>query len=111
MARPATRYSLTKAHFPLRVLAPYPWYMANRRLIRKVLVSMGGGILTALGLIGIAVPIMPGFLFLIPGLFLLSLEFAWAERALTRTRSWINRPRDEPAGDMTVPNSDIEASS
>ena len=42
--------------------------------------------LVVLGLIGLVLPIMPGWIFLIPGLVLLARHFHWARRFLTLVR-------------------------
>ena len=39
-------------------------------------------VLIVLGLLGLVLPIIPGWVFLIPGLILLSREFHWARRLL-----------------------------
>ena len=39
-----------------------------------------GGILVLAGLIGLALPILPGWIWLIPGLAILAREFTWAKR-------------------------------
>jgi uncharacterized membrane protein YbaN (DUF454 family) len=44
----------------------------------------GGFFLVALGIAGLVLPIMPGLIFLIPGLALLSRHFHWAHRMHTR---------------------------
>ena len=41
-----------------------------------------GWFLTVLGIIGLILPIMPGWVFLIPGLVILSDYFPWAKRLL-----------------------------
>ena len=43
---------------------------------------MAGGALLLVGLLGWALPIIPGWLFVIPGLMLLAREFHWARRLL-----------------------------
>lgn len=40
----------------------------------------GGTLLIGLGVVGLVVPVMPGWLFIIPGLSLWAGEFAWARR-------------------------------
>ena len=67
--------------------------MGNRRLLRKIMVLIGGVVLVTLGLIGIVLPVMPGFLFLVGGLLLMSTEYAWAERALAWARRRFDRRR------------------
>jgi hypothetical protein len=41
-----------------------------------------GGILVLAGLLGLALPILPGWVWLIPGLMILAREFTWAKRLL-----------------------------
>ena len=41
-----------------------------------------GGALVLAGLAGLALPILPGWVWLIPGLMILAREFAWAKRVL-----------------------------
>ena len=40
----------------------------------------------ALGVVGIILPIMPGWIFLIPGLVILSRHYHWARRLLAYAR-------------------------
>jgi len=54
-----------------------------------------GIILVVLGLLGLILPIMPGWVFLIPGLILLSTKFTWARRLLERLRP-PRRAGDDP---------------
>ena len=42
----------------------------------------GGGVLVLAGLLGLALPILPGWVFVIPGLMILAREFPWAQRIL-----------------------------
>ena len=77
--------------------------MASRRLISKVVVSVAGALLIALGLVGIVLPILPGVIFVIGGLIVLSSEFVWAERALARARAWVEERRRSHRIDNVVP--------
>ncbi len=43
---------------------------------------IGGFVLLAVGIVGLALPIMPGWIFIIPGLLLLGRHFHWARRLL-----------------------------
>ena len=62
--------------------------------LRKLIVAVIGG--TVL-LIGIALIVLPGPAFIVipVGLAILAIEFAWARRALTRTRDFCG-PAKEP---------------
>lgn len=64
------------------------------RLIRLV----GGGVLLASGLVGLVLPILPGWLLIIPGLSLWSTEFVWAARLRHRAHDeWRRfRPNSTP---------------
>jgi uncharacterized membrane protein YbaN (DUF454 family) len=41
-----------------------------------------GWVLVTIGVIGLIMPIMPGWVFLIPGLVILAERFTWAKRLL-----------------------------
>ena len=68
--------------------------MTVQRNFRKALVAIGGGLLVLLGLLGFALPVLPGTVFLIAGLLLWSSEFRWAKRVLVRVRQWIRNRTD-----------------
>jgi hypothetical protein len=53
----------------------------------------GGSTLVLIGLIGLFVPVMPGWLFLVPGLALLAKDFVWAERLNDRVRHRLRAAR------------------
>lgn len=63
------------------------------RLVRLI----GGGVLLAAGLVGLVMPILPGWLFIIPGLSLWSTEFVWAARLRHRAGEEWRRVRPFPA--------------
>ena len=50
-------------------------------LKRFARIAAGLGLVIA-GLIGLALPILPGWIWLIPGLAILATEFTWAKRVL-----------------------------
>lgn len=56
------------------------------RPVRRVIVSVIGGTLLLLALIGFILPVMPGFIFLPFGLAILAVEFAWAARWLKKIK-------------------------
>jgi uncharacterized membrane protein YbaN (DUF454 family) len=71
--------------------------MNSYLLIRKVLLTIIGGALTLLGLIFIVLP-GPSVLFLLPGLYLLSLEYEQAkvwlkkvQKMMTKTSRWVDK--------------------
>ncbi len=53
-----------------------------------------GWVLVALGVIGLIMPIMPGWVFLIPGLVILSDYFPWARRLLDWARRTKTKHQD-----------------
>ncbi len=79
---------------------------------RKAFVAIGGGILVLLGLAGFALPILPGAVFLIAGLFVWSSEFSWAKRLLVRVRGWMrsrsSRRKDARRSLPAPPNTSAE---
>lgn len=46
----------------------------------------GAFMLIAVGIVGLFVPILPGWLLIVPGLALLAKDFTWAERLLETVR-------------------------
>ena len=52
--------------------------------------AIGGGFLVLLGLLGSALPVLPGLVFLVAGLLLWSTEFRWAKQLLARVRQRIS---------------------
>ena len=46
----------------------------------SVLRTMGGFVLVLIGVIGLILPVMPGWIFLIPGLGLIGRALRWAKR-------------------------------
>ena len=59
----------------------------RRPLIVRVILVMVGTILLVGGLIGLLLPIVPGWLMIIPGLAILGTEFVWARRLLDTAKS------------------------
>src|SRR5262245_58718309 len=56
------------------------------RHARRVVVIIGGFSVLLLGILGMIVPIMPGFIFIPVALGILAIEFEWARRALKRVK-------------------------
>jgi uncharacterized membrane protein YbaN (DUF454 family) len=48
--------------------------------------QLSGWLLVLVGVIGLIMPVMPGWLFLIPGLVILAERFTWAKRLLAWAR-------------------------
>ncbi len=56
--------------------------------MKKFLRNASGVGLVILGVIGLILPIMPGWIFLIPGLMILAEEFPWLDRFLKKWIAW-----------------------
>jgi uncharacterized membrane protein YbaN (DUF454 family) len=52
----------------------------------KLLRQLSGVFLVIIGILGIILPVMPGWIFLIPGLVILSEHYSWAKRVLSWAR-------------------------
>jgi uncharacterized protein (TIGR02611 family) len=63
-------------------------------IVMKVIRTVVGSLLLVLGVVGIFMPVIPGWLFIIPGLALLARDFAWAERLQTAARQRLDRARN-----------------
>jgi len=55
------------------------------RYVRRLAVGIAGGLVVLIGLILIPLP-GPGFLVVFAGIFILSLEFAWFEQHVERSK-------------------------
>jgi uncharacterized membrane protein YbaN (DUF454 family) len=62
--------------------------------LTKVLRMAGGFFLVILGVLGLILPVMPGWVFLIPGLIILAEEYSWAKGLL----NWAKRKADGSTG-------------
>src|SRR5688572_23888001 len=66
------------------------WYLRTfgwiPRPVRQVIIFVIGSTLLLLGLLGIVLPVMPGFIFIPLALAILAAEFAWAARWLIHIR-------------------------
>ena len=80
--------------------------MTVLRRFRKAFVAIAGGILMLIGLIGFALPLLPGTVFVVAALLVWSTEFRGAKRMLVRARRWI---RDR-SSQTTAPRSTEAAS-
>ncbi len=54
--------------------------------MKPLLELLAGWGLVALGLVGLVLPVMPGWIFLIPGLAILARHYHWARRLLAYAR-------------------------
>ena len=59
----------------------------SRPLIVRIALVVIGTILLLGGLIGLLLPIVPGWLMIIPGLAILGTEFVWARRLLDTAKA------------------------
>lgn len=57
------------------------------RQTRRILIAILGGLLVAVGLVFIPVPVVPGWVLIIAGLTVLSWEFYWARRLLEQSKA------------------------
>lgn len=70
---------------PRWVPAEVVWQFIKRNG-KRVGVTIVGGVLLLAGLAGLLLPIVPGWLLIIPGLALLATEYVWAQRLLRLAR-------------------------
>jgi uncharacterized membrane protein YbaN (DUF454 family) len=56
-------------------------------MVKRVALIVAGWTLLILGAIGFFLPVLPGVLFLLIGLSILSVEYAWAQRWVTALRN------------------------
>ncbi len=56
--------------------------------MKKIFRNALGAGMVILGIIGVILPIMPGWVFLIPGLMILAEEFPWLDKFLNRWLAW-----------------------
>ena len=66
------------------------WLETSPSLREKLKILSGFG-LVALGIVGLIVPVLPGWIFLIPGLVILSDHFVWARRLLDRAKVYLDK--------------------
>lgn len=59
----------------------------RRPLVVRIILVMIGTVLILGGLIGLLLPVVPGWLMIIPGLAILGTEFVWARRLLDTAKA------------------------
>jgi uncharacterized protein len=72
---------------------------------KRILVLIAGWAFILLGILGLFLPILQGVLFLLVGLIILSSEYVWAHRLLTRVRERfpkIGRTADQATAKATA---------
>jgi hypothetical protein len=67
-----------------------------RSMAWRVFRLVAGWTLLAVGVVGLFLPVLQGFLFILSGLAVLSTESPWARRLLHKLKSW--RKRDAAPG-------------
>jgi hypothetical protein len=65
-----------------------------RRSGKRIAVTIAGSLLVLAGLAGLILPIVPGWLLIIPGLALLATEYVWAQRLLKVAREKATQAKD-----------------
>ena len=73
--------------------------------MKTILEILGGFCLVAIGITGLILPIMPGWIFLIPGLVVLARHFDWAKRLV----GWAKEKAEAVTG-RPVPGTEKSAS-
>jgi hypothetical protein len=61
-------------------------------VVRGVLVSLVGGLITLAGIMMLVTP-GPAIILIPLGLMILGLEFSWADKALTKVMDWLKKMR------------------
>jgi len=74
------------------------------RHARRVVVLVIGGTVVLLGLVGMMLPIMPGFIFIPLGLAILATEFVWAKRWLRQVKQKSRQVWDGVTGATHTPD-------
>jgi uncharacterized protein (TIGR02611 family) len=59
----------------------------RRPLLIRIVAVIGGTVLVLAGIIGLFLPVVPGWLMIIPGLAILATEFVWARRLLDTAKA------------------------
>jgi hypothetical protein len=63
-----------------------------RPLVKRIVVATLGATFALIGIAGLFLPLVPGLLFVLPGLALLAGEFVWARRLLDGVKSRVPLP-------------------
>ena len=67
----------------------------GKRVLWRILRLTAGWSLIAVGVVGLFLPILQGFLFIFSGLAILSTESPWARRLLDKLKAWRKSWRDK----------------
>jgi uncharacterized protein (TIGR02611 family) len=65
---------------------------------KRLVITIVGVVLLVLGLAGIVLPFLPGWLLIFAGLAVLSTEYVWAERLLKRAKKAATAAKDKAIG-------------
>jgi uncharacterized protein (TIGR02611 family) len=68
---------------------------ARRPLLIRVVAVVGGTIMVLAGLIGLLLPVVPGWLLIFAGLAVLATEFVWARRLLDTAKAKATNIKDK----------------
>lgn len=79
-----------------------PPFRLALRVARQVGVTLGGLILMVMGLAGLVLPVLPGWILMVAGLGLLATEYTWARRAVLVARRRAHQARLRAAPGWTV---------
>jgi hypothetical protein len=85
----ARRWQDHPTFVPFRVVGRF-----IRRSGKRIAVTIVGGLLVLIGIVGLVLPIMPGWILIIPGLALLATEYVWAQRLLKVARDKAAQAKD-----------------
>jgi uncharacterized protein (TIGR02611 family) len=66
---------------------------ARRPFLIRLLIGVVGAVILVAGLIGLALPIVPGWMLIFVGLAILAGEFVWARRVLDSSKARLHRLR------------------
>ena len=75
---------------------------------RRVVVAVIGGTIILLGVVGMVLPIMPGFIFVPLGLAVLATEFVWAKRWLGQVKKKSRQFMNSVTGSAPSPDPGTE---
>ena len=73
----------------------------ERSRLYRIAFAVAGFAVLLVGLAGLALPVLPGWALIAVGLFMLALEFAWAERLLQGTWDRLDRVRQRARRGVT----------
>ncbi|MFP5331915.1 MAG: PGPGW domain-containing protein [Acidimicrobiia bacterium] len=72
----------------------------QRSLVVRTLISLVGGLLVAVGFVGLFFPVIPGLVLIASGLALLGRQYHWARAALDKvTPARLKKPTTEAVSD------------